>query len=57
MKGSIVVTPEFYWDWCLNVDFRQELIKSHDLTYRLCHCFIFRLSTRSGDNTLFLTLP
>ena len=57
MKGSLIVTPEFGWDWCLNVDLYQKLMKAHDLTYGLCHRSIFRLYTRSRDTTLFLTLP
>ena len=57
MKGSLVVTPECCWDWCLNANFHQELMKPHNLTYRLCHRSIFRLCTRSRDNTLYLPLP
>ena len=27
MKGNLVVTPEFCWDWCLDADFHQKLMK------------------------------
>ena len=56
MKGSLVVTPEFCWDCCLNANFHQQLMKSYDLTHGLCHRSIFRLFPRSRSILFFLSL-
>ena len=56
MKGNLVVTLEFCWDWCLNSDFHQELMKPHDLTYGLAIALYLDSALDRETTLMFLTL-